>query len=122
MPGSSHYPQLLIVDDDVNASAALADLLDSEGFGVTCCPNGKDALESLRTHPLPRLIILDLQMPVMDGWQFRREQKADSALCGIPVVVVSGMPDSAEIQASAIMRKPLDVDKLLSIIHTLIGN
>jgi CheY-like chemotaxis protein len=122
MPKLQHHAQLMIVDDDVDASAVLADLLDVEGYDVTCCSNGKDALDHLRTCPLPGLIILDLQMPVMNGWQFRREQRADRLLSDIPVVVVSGFSDSAEIQANAVMRKPVDVDRLLAVIRRLIGN
>jgi CheY-like chemotaxis protein len=122
MPKLPYHAQVLIVDDDVDASAVLADLLEHEGYDVTCCPNGREALDHLRIRPLPGLIILDLQMPVMDGWQFRREQRADSHLSRIPVVVVSGLPDSEEIQANAIMRKPLEVDRLLTVIRTLIGN
>lgn len=117
---SSHGAEVLIVDDDFEASSVLADILDFQGYSVACSHNGKHALEYLRSSPLPRLIILDLQMPVMDGWQFRREQKADQTLSGVPVVVVSGFVDSANIDADTILSKPVDLEQLLKIVGRLV--
>jgi CheY-like chemotaxis protein len=120
MLGNSHDAEVLIVDDDAPSSSMLADILDLEGYTVACSPNGKEALDYLRSGPPPRLIILDLQMPVMDGWQFRREQKMDNVLSKIPVVVLSGLLGSAEIQADEIMRKPVDLDRLLILLRRLV--
>jgi CheY-like chemotaxis protein len=114
---NSHDAEVLIVDDDAPSSSMLADILNLEGYTVACSPNGKEALDYLRSGPPPRLIILDLQMPVMDGWQFRREQKMDNLLRGIPVVVLSGLPGAAGIQADAIMHKPVDVERLLGLLR-----
>ena len=120
MLGNSHDAEVLIVDDDAPSSSMLAEILDLEGYTVACSPNGKEALDYLRSGPPPRLIILDLQMPVMDGWQFRREQKMDNVLCKIPVVVLSGRVGSAEIQADAIMHKPVELDRLLLLLRRLV--
>lgn len=117
---NSHDAEVLIVDDDAPSCSMLADILDFEGYTVACSPNGKEALDYLRSGPPPRLIILDLQMPVMDGWQFRREQKMDNGLCEIPVVVLSGLLGSAEIQADAIMHKPVDLERLLILLRDLV--
>lgn len=107
--GASH--QILIVDDDAGSRNALAKLLRDEGFDVVAVDSGVAAMESLRRPPLPRLIVLDLMMPAMDGWDFRHEQKRDAELARIPVIAVSAagkLPD-----ADASFRKPLDFDEFL---------
>lgn len=103
--------QILIVDDDAGSRNALAKLLQDEGFRVVAVDSGAAAMESLRRPPLPRLIVLDLMMPAMDGWDFRHEQKRDAELARIPVIAVSAagkLPD-----ADASFRKPLDFDEFL---------
>src|SRR5690349_3166740 len=66
--------RVLIVDDDAAICLSLGDSLRDDGFDVTTAANGSEALEVLRTSPPPSAIILDLMMPVMDGWDFRNEQ------------------------------------------------
>ena len=82
---------ILVVDDERDIRESLGDLLREEGYDVIEAQNGVEALARLRenTHVSPCVIVLDLMMPVMDGYQFRAEQLRDSALAGIPVVVVS---------------------------------
>ena len=82
-------PKLLVVEDDEGARAALGDILDLEGYDVALSANGAEALEYLHNEPLPDLIILDLQMPVMNGWQFRREQNKDAEFAAVPVIVIT---------------------------------
>ena len=106
--------QILLVDDDAGSRDALAKLLRGEGFAVVAVDGGVAAMESLRRPPLPRLIVLDLMMPDMDGWDFRHEQKRDAELARIPVIVVSAagkLPD-----ADASFRKPLDFEKFLTAV------
>lgn len=104
--------EVLIVDDDIGALDALTDLLDSDGYAVAQARSGLEALEYLRSNPLPRLIILDLLMPKMDGWQFLEERKKDGKLAPIPVVVLTALGPSAAIDANVVLYKPLNVDRL----------
>ncbi|HXU03535.1 MAG TPA: response regulator [Polyangia bacterium] len=94
VPSSSRA--VLVVEDDQAISTSLSEALREEGFAVTTAGNGRDALELLRAGQPPSAIILDLMMPVMDGWDFRHAQLHDPALKDIPVVVVTAAGFSAE--------------------------
>jgi CheY-like chemotaxis protein len=107
---------VLIVEDDPDALEALGDLLDSHGYAVASARNGAEALELLGRSPLPGLIVLDLLMPTMDGWEFRRRQKKDPRIANIPVVVVSASSAAKPIDADSILRKPVNIDRLLETI------
>ncbi len=111
---------LLIVEDDDGARAALGDILDLEGYHVTLSANGEEALQHLRQEPLPDLIILDLQMPVMNGWQFRREQNKVARFASVPVVVITAFQSAGDIDAAAIVHKPIDIRRLLAVIRRLL--
>ena len=108
--------RVLVVDDDLDARSALADVLEEEGYEVACARNGKEALEHLRSLPRPSLIILDLLMPEMDGWQFRTRQKADPAIANIPVVVLTALQQTRECECEALMHKPADLKRLLEMV------
>jgi CheY-like chemotaxis protein len=108
----------LIVEDDLDIREALSQILEDEGYAVVCASNGMEALTLLRADKTqPNLILLDLMMPVMNGWQFRTEQKADAHLAKIPVVVISAdgnVSDKAStIDAAGYLRKPIHIEKLL---------
>ncbi len=105
--------EVLIVEDDDSARAALGDIFNFEGFRVAYACNGKEALEYLHDSPPPCVILLDLQMPVMDGWQFRREQKKDQKLADIPVIGITAFDATGALDGVAILHKPIDVDNLL---------
>ena len=113
---------LLIVDDDAFARDALAQILEAEGYAVACAANGREALRRLRQLPLPDLILLDLVMPVLDGFSFCRLQERDARLASIPVVVVSardvslGAAESAP-QVVGCVSKPIAVEELLECIR-----
>src|SRR5262245_34872901 len=81
--------RVLIVDDDYDIRATLHEILSDEGYDVASSANGFEALQALRSGTAPCLILLDLMMPVMDGWQFRAQQLSDPTLASIPVVVLS---------------------------------
>ena len=79
-----------MVDDDPDIRDSLREVLEDEGYEVACVGNGREALDHLKTaSPRPCVILLDLMMPVMDGWQFRREQKQDADIADIPLVVIT---------------------------------
>ena len=113
----SHNRSILLVDDDVAATDSLTEILTGEGYTVTTAKNGKEALKHLRGAQLPRLIILDLFMPEMDGWEFRRAQLKDAKLRDIPVVVTTGASVYAGIDANVIVHKPLEVARFISLVE-----
>jgi CheY-like chemotaxis protein len=82
-------PTLLVVDDDANITRALSNLLEDEGYRVVAAENGKRGLELVEAGLRPNAIILDLMMPVMDGWDFRAEQLKDPAIRETPVIVLT---------------------------------
>ena len=106
---------ILIVEDDFDTREMLGRFLELEGYAVESASNGRQALERLEEGARACLILLDLMMPVMDGWQFRREQVQNEALADIPVIVVSaaGRDRIQQIQADAYLSKPVDLDELL---------
>jgi CheY-like chemotaxis protein len=89
--------KILVVEDERGQREALAEVLSRLGYEVQCAANGSEALELMRhSESLPGLILLDLMMPVMDGWQFRAEQRKDRILADVPVVVLSALGDTAQ--------------------------
>src|SRR3984893_2598033 len=114
MTNGRNKGSILVVDDDRGAMEALSDILEYEGYRVQRAQNGLQALEYLqKMRPGPNLIILDLLMPVMDGWEFRMRQKDDPELAKVPVLVVTAIAAIAGIDAVAVLHKPIDVDALL---------
>ena len=111
---------VLIVEDDFDVRDALSQLLEFEGYVVAGAANGQEAIDHLRSTPRPAAILLDLMMPVMDGFQFRSELMHDPTLASIPVIIISADASVAEkaarMGATAYLRKPIEVDALL---HTL---
>jgi CheY-like chemotaxis protein len=87
---------VLIVDDDLPVRTALKELFETEGYAVALAANGRAALNHLRKGLRPCVILLDLMMPEMDGWDFRNAQLADPGLKDIPVVILTAVGFSAE--------------------------
>ena len=114
---STRNRSILVVDDDAAAVDSITDILVGEGYTVSSAKNGKDALAHLKGAALPRVIILDLFMPEMDGWEFRRAQLKDEKLRDIPVIVMTGASVYAGIDANVIVHKPLDVERFVSLLE-----
>src|SRR6185369_16004642 len=116
-PAPAHCP-VLIVEDDEDLRDMMAQMLTIEGFAATAVANGREALDYLRQAIKPHVILLDLMMPVMDGWEFRRRQQADPELAPVPVIVLSALDPSraAPVDATAFLKKPLDFDRLLELV------
>lgn len=110
---------LLIVEDDPAIREALQSVLESEGHTVHAAANGQEALMLLRRIPHPQLILLDLMMPVMSGWDLLGKLRADPELSAIPVVVVSAAPPKGELAASRVLKKPIEVNTLLRVVEEL---
>ena len=118
-------PQILVVDDDESARLVLCACLEECGYDVSCARNGREALDLLRGGKHPTLILLDLGMPVMDGKEFLERQGQDAAIAGIPVFLLSGSPDLAEIAAACkpagYFRKPFLYVNLLEAVRRLLA-
>lgn len=118
----SDRTKVLIVDDDEATLSALADLLEFEGYRVEKARDGKDALEKLRSSA-PGLVLLDLKMPVMDGWQFLTERAKDSSASETPVVLLSGLPFIPNAPGVAdFLSKPIDPARVLSCVRRFCGS
>jgi CheY-like chemotaxis protein len=120
MSGQASRNCILIVEDDPELRASLADLLQDEGYQVAGAANGQEALKYLSQWPAPCLILLDLMMPVMNGWEFREKQQQDPALAAIPVAVVTGVRDGQRqmqtLNAVGYFQKPVDLPALLETV------
>ncbi len=112
---------VLVVEDDKDIRDGLVEILIEEGYGVGAVANGALALEYLRTQRVPSVILLDLMMPVMDGWQFRNEQLKDAALASIPVIILTAdgqaKQKAATMAAADGLTKPLRLHDLLQAIE-----
>jgi len=121
------YPlkTVLVVDDDPAARDALVLLLEAAGFAATTAADGAEALHRLRGYPKPALIILDLLLPVLDGWSFCEALRADPATACVPVIVSSGTPapvqesGSLPVSVQEFHPKPVDPDTLLASVRRL---
>jgi CheY-like chemotaxis protein len=117
----SDKPQILVVEDDLATREALSLILSADGYHVATAADGLDALGQLRVGERPGLILLDLMMPLMDGWQFRQEQLRDPRLADIPVIVCSAAgrvgQRAANLHALAYLDKPIDPMVLLDVVR-----
>ena len=117
-------PPVLVVEDDREQRETLCAMLDLEGFGHAEAANGREALDYLNESPAPCLVLLDLQMPVMNGWEFRVNQLADERLSRIPVVVVTASDEGLGKRLPGVegfLRKPLNFEKLVAVLGRLCG-
>jgi CheY-like chemotaxis protein len=115
---AEHCP-VLIVEDDADLREMMAQLLSLEGFRTETVANGRDALRYLEAGERPDVILLDLMMPVMDGWEFRRRQVQNPSMATVPVVVLSAADPAraSELGGTAFLKKPLDFDRLLELVR-----
>ena len=111
-------PTVLVVDDQVDLRDAIAVLLESEGYAVVDAANGREALKYLQNGTNVTAIVLDLMMPVMDGWQFLAEQRRNAEWSRIPTIVVTGVAEpkrrSEELGDLAVFVKPFHFDELMA--------
>jgi CheY-like chemotaxis protein len=109
---------ILVVEDDEAIRDSLREALESDGYQVFTAEDGKLGLEMLDNMPRPCLILLDLMMPVMNGWQFLEKMKEDTSLATIPVVAVTASGERGKTApADMLIKKPVDLDTLLSVIE-----
>jgi len=115
--------RVLVVEDDEDIRTTVSQLLQDEGYHVACAADGLEAMNWLRAAPeLPQVILLDLMMPLMDGYQFRAEQRADGRLSNIPVLLMTAAGDlhakALELDARGCLKKPFrDVESILDAVE-----
>jgi CheY-like chemotaxis protein len=121
VPGA---PLIMIVDDDLDIRNTVAGILQDEGYQVAKAGNGREALTYLTTpgNPRPRLILLDMMMPIMDGAAFREEQLQSPELAAIPVLAFTAFGTPADVAwAAGRLTKPLRLEALLTMIAKHVG-
>jgi CheY-like chemotaxis protein len=120
-PAATPRGRVLVIEDERDIRDALAEALSYEGYDVAVAANGREALRTLHGGPLPDVILLDLVMPEMSGWEFRQVQVRDPALAGIPVVVVSAS-DPGPARPDRHLPKPFAIDALFDAVAELVGH
>ena len=115
--------RFLVIEDDPASRDAFCALLQLTGHEAVGVENGEAALAFLDTHPAPTAILLDVRLPVMDGWQFRKCQRSDPRLRHVPVLVVSGdskaRAEALASGAAGFIAKPIDPEELIGAIAAL---
>lgn len=110
--------RVMVIDDDDAIRSEFAAALADAGCKVTTFSSARQALAYLRSGaPLPGIILLDLMMPDMNGYQFRQEQNSDPALAHIPIVVVTAANEPRHMEGARVLRKPIDLDVLLEVLE-----
>ncbi len=110
--------EVLLVEDDEDFRDLLAGILQTKGYEVVLAGNGAEALALMKGGLRPCIILLDLMMPVMDGWTFRQAQLADPAIASIPVIVLSAVSDYSRPISGLMMRKPGNIPLIAREIDT----
>ena len=115
-------PSVLVVDDDDDTSDLLASSLCRAGYAVQTASNGAEALALLRAN-IPDVILLDIEMPVMDGAEFRQSQRRDRRLLDIPTIVMTGSANEPQLDLAVAhtLRKPFRTKDLLSLLAGYCG-
>jgi CheY-like chemotaxis protein len=108
---------VLIVDDDPDLLDVTSFVIETEGMPVETARNGEEALALLGTGRLPALVLLDLMMPVMNGWEFLAAVANDPVLRGIPVVVLTAAEHAQVPGALEVVSKPMDLKELLRVVE-----
>jgi CheY-like chemotaxis protein len=120
---TAHPPgkKVLVVEDDFLLRETLSLILAGEGYQVPCACDGRQALERLHNHERPNVILLDLMLPGMSGWEFRRRQQEDPSLANIPVIVLSAMPNASQEAASlgavGCLQKPVETRQVVDAVR-----
>jgi CheY-like chemotaxis protein len=113
---SAAHP-ILVVEDDHDVRDAMVQVLEAEGYAAVPASDGEDALERLDAGLAPCVILLDLMMPRMDGWQFIEQQRRREST--VPIIVVSAYGSQEQVRSEGVvayMRKPVDIDALLAAV------
>ena len=110
---------ILVVDDDAEVRASLAELLQLEGYDVVALPNANVALSHLCQNPPPALVLVDLLMPGMNAWELMAQMRMRDKLAKVPLVAMTGAGPQwgAPVPGSLVLRKPIAADRLLEVVR-----
>jgi CheY-like chemotaxis protein len=108
---------VMVVDDDPDLRDAMGAILESAGYRIISAENGSDALLALRSGGQPSAIVLDLMMPVMNGWQFLDERRHRRDVACIPVIVVSASEPEELPEVAAFLSKPFEPDRFIAVVR-----
>jgi CheY-like chemotaxis protein len=128
MKKNLHCRNILIAEDNDLIRETLEETLRSEGYTVFSAKNGKEALELLRVLSSPTLVLLDLMMPVMNGWEFLDAQKQDAVLAAHQIVTISAvsatesLEDSTPLDTAGSLQKPINLIPLLNKVSEFCGS
>lgn len=117
-------PRVLVVDDDDSIRQIVSLLLSDEGYEVLAVAHGRAALAAIERYFVPDVILLDLRMPVMDGWEFARRYREQPSNQAPIIVFAAGLnpaEESAHLGAAGVVAKPFDVDDLLRAVRSLLA-
>ena len=122
----SKHARILVVEDDYDIRESVVEVLEEEGYGVDAAGDGREALRLLsEAHPKPSLILLDLMMPNMNGFEFRAEQLKNAEDAAIPVAVLTAdgqaRAKAEQLHADGLVRKPVKIQPLLDMVARLIA-
>jgi len=117
-PSNSDAPVILLIDDEESIRQVLSLALEFEGFQVVTASNGQEGIELLSRIPRPCLILLDLMMPVLDGWGFMEALEKKPEYAGIPVAIITAFSERANgIRSVALLQKPVELDQLFELVR-----
>ena len=122
IPADSRCMNVVLIEDDPDIREAITNALQWEGYEVFEAANGSIGMEVLRKSGNTCLVLLDLMMPVMDGWEFLAAKQADPAIAGVPVIIMSAVAsENSCVGAAVILKKPIDLDILLANVKLYCG-
>jgi CheY-like chemotaxis protein len=117
MSATEEGHDILVVDDEEATRTMVERMLEARGYTVATCADGKEAVEYLESHRAPKLILLDLVMPVMDGWEMRGNMLAHPDWCQIPVAILSAFDEVPKtLKFVAYIGKPFDIGRLYAVV------
>jgi CheY-like chemotaxis protein len=124
-PAAVRRPLVMVIDDDDDIRTAIQELLDGEGFATVGAADGQAALNLLADLPdRPAVILLDLMMPIVDGWTFCKVRQGIVTLMEIPVITISAAPTTGTrepLRVDGSIEKPFDADALISLVTQMVG-
>jgi CheY-like chemotaxis protein len=124
-PAAGKRPLVLVIDDDADIRTAIEDFLNGEGFATVGAANGQAALDLLAdSRDRPAVILLDLMMPIVDGWTFCKIRQGIATLMEIPVITISAASTtgtSEPLRADGYIKKPFDADALIEMVTRMAG-
>ena len=120
IPNSQRDGHVLVIEDDEDICETLSLILQSRGYSCMVATDGARALQAMSSDPLPRVILLDMMMPGMNGAQFREAQLRDERLAHIPVVLLTGDGRAEEharrLGVTRFLKKPIEIDDLIDVV------